>query len=192
MQRWQGFTLIELLVVLALVAFLAFITLPMATGWIRNAQLERDFAGIQQALGTTKALAMRNSTAAAATDVAAVFVPASTLCRANDTLVIYQRGVPDSADLASCARVSPVASNNKPIYSMGQDVAITFGANNQAFCGAAFDARGSLRLCRGVNCATCDIAFDPRTSTGALKVSISGADAMNDPDHDQTQLIRAF
>lgn len=192
MERIRGFTLIELLVVLAMVAFLAFITVPMATGWIRNAQLERDFAGIQQALGTTKALAMRNSTATAAVDAAAAFIPASILCRASDTLVIFQRGVPNSADLASCARLSPVASNNKPIYRMGQDVAITFGVNNQAFCGAAFDARGSLRLCQGANCATCDITFDPRTNTGALKVAISGADSTSDPDHDQTQLIKAF
>jgi prepilin-type N-terminal cleavage/methylation domain-containing protein len=192
MQRVRGFTLIEILVVLAMVAFLAFMTVPMATGWIRNAQLERDFAGIQQALGTAKALAMRNSSAAGAVDAAGAFVPAVALCRAKDTLIIYQRGVPNSADQASCNRVSPVASNNKPIYSMGQDVAITFGANNLAFCGAAFDARGSLRLCRGVDCTSCDLTFDPTTNAGALKVAISGADATTDPDHDQTQLIRAF
>lgn len=185
----QGFSLIELLVVLAVVAFLAFISAPLATGWIRNAQLERDFAGIQRALSTTKSLAMRNVTGTPAQG--AVFVATAALCRANDTLIIYQRGIPAPTDLASCNRVSAVAAENKPLYSMGQDVAITFGANNQAFCGAVFDARGSVRLCSGANCTTCDTTFDPRAS-GALKVSISGADATSDPNSDQTQLIRAF
>ncbi|RYZ95266.1 MAG: type II secretion system protein, partial [Moraxellaceae bacterium] len=78
MNRKLGFSLIELLVVLAVVAFLAFVTVPLATGWIRNAQLEKDFAGLQRALGTAKALAMRNSTGAASSE------PVAVLCRSGD------------------------------------------------------------------------------------------------------------
>jgi prepilin-type N-terminal cleavage/methylation domain-containing protein len=182
--KWmRGFTLIELLVVMAIVAFLAFVTVPLAIGWIRNAQLEKDFAGIQRALGTTKALAMRNIGAAKAGE------PAAVLCRSGVQLIIYQAGVPAGA-VASCTRVSATAANNKPVYGMGQDVAITFGANNQAFCGAQFDARGSMRLCQGANCATCDVAFNPETN-GGLKVLITGADAV-DVNNDQTQSIRTF
>lgn len=187
MNMKQGFTLIELVVVLAIVAFLVVLSVPLASAWIRNAQLERDYAGIARALSTTKSLAMRNFTGSAAQGV---FTPTAALCRANDTLVIFQRGVPNTTDQASCSRLSPTASNNKSAYTMGQDVAITFGANNQAFCGAVFDARGSMRLCSGANCATCETNFDPRDA-GALKVVVSGADASTS-NSDQTQFIRAF
>ncbi len=186
----RGFSLVELLVVLAIVAMLALVSAPLATGWIRNAQLERDFAGIQRALSTTKSLAMRNITGAAGQ--AAAFVPAAALCRAGETLIIVQRGVPNPNDEANCNRVVPASVNNKPVYSMGQDVVITFGSNNQAFCGAAFDARGSVRMCRGANCSTCDVIFDPRSNSGALKVTVIGADTTSDPSNDQSQLIRAF
>jgi prepilin-type N-terminal cleavage/methylation domain-containing protein len=180
----RGFTLIELLVVLAIVAFLAFVTVPLASGWIRNAQLEKDFAGIQRALGTTKALAMRNL------NNAKVGVATAVLCLSGVQLIVYQSEVPAGA-AASCARIDPIAANNKPLYSLGQDVTITFGATNQAFCGAQFDARGTMRLCQGANCATCDITFNPDTN-GGLKVQINGADTNLDDAHDQSQFIRAF
>lgn len=180
-----GFTLIELLVVLAVVAFLAFATVPLASGWIRNAQLERDFAGVQRALGTAKALAMRNAQGVSA----AGFTPTAVLCRLNTSLLIYQLDQPNKNDAASCSRA---AASDKPVHSLGQDVSITFGANNQAFCGAQFDARGSVRLCQGANCATCDLSFDPRLDSGAIKVTVAGADATADASKDQTQLIRAF
>jgi prepilin-type N-terminal cleavage/methylation domain-containing protein len=186
--RAQGFTLIELLVVLAIVAFLVFATAPLASGWIRNAQLDRDFAGVQRALGTTKALAMRNAQGAAAENPAGFF-PTAVLCRTDVNLVIFQRAIPNPNDLASCSRL---AAGDKPVHRLGQDVAITFGATNQVFCGAQFDVRGSVRLCRGANCATCDITFDPRNDSGALKVTVTGADAMDDASKDQNQLIRAF
>ncbi|HEY6529330.1 MAG TPA: type II secretion system protein [Cellvibrionaceae bacterium] len=188
--RVRGFTLIELLVVLAIVAFLAFATAPLASGWIRNAQLDKDFAGVQRALGTTKALAMRNAQGAAAEDPAATgFYPTAVLCRSDVNLVIFQRDIPNPNDLASCSRVG---TSDKPVHRLGQDVAITFGATNLAFCGAQFDVRGSVRLCRGANCTTCDLTFDPRTDSGALKISVTGADATDDASKDQNQLIRAF
>lgn len=181
----NGFTLIELLVVLAVVAFLAFVTVPLASGWLRNAQLERDFAGVQRALGTAKALAMRNPQAVST----ASFTPTAALCRSGTSLLIYQLDQPNKNDPANCSRV---AASDKPVHSLGQDVSITFGADSKAFCGAQFDARGSVRLCRGANCTTCDLTFDPRLDSGAIKVSVLGADATTDASKDQTQLIRAF
>ncbi|RYZ83456.1 MAG: hypothetical protein EOO68_32955 [Moraxellaceae bacterium] len=78
---------------------------------------------------------------------------------------------------------------------MGQDVSITFG-NNRAFCGARFDARGTVTLCDGVGCNNCTTAFDPATG---LSVTIAGADSFKDPNdatksnpNDQTNTIRAF
>jgi len=180
-----GFTLIELIVVLAVVAFLAFVTVPLASGWIRNAQLERDFAGVQRALGTAKALAMRNAQGVAAGG----FTPTAVLCRVDTSLLIYQLDQPNKNDPASCSRA---LASDKPVHRLGQDVSITFGANNQAFCGAQFDARGRVRFCQGANCATCDLLFDPRLDSGALKVAVAGADATADASKDQTQLIRAF
>ncbi|HEY6529335.1 MAG TPA: type II secretion system protein [Cellvibrionaceae bacterium] len=189
MNRKQGFSLIELLVVLAVVAFLAFVTVPLATGWIRNAQLEKDFAGLQRALGTAKALAMRNSTGAIADDAAANAAFTATrvtvaLCRRGQDLFVY------NVAAATCA-----LTGGTPIYHMGQDVAITFG-NQQAFCGALFDARGRVRLCTGTDCTTCSTSFDP--STG-LTVRITGADTFSDPTdatqsdpNDQANTIRAF
>ncbi len=181
----RGFTLVELLVVVALVAFLAFVTAPLASGWLRNAQLERDFAGVQRALGTAKALAMRNAQA----KPSAGFTPTAVLCRLEESLLIYQVDQPNKNDTASCSRA---ALSDKPVHRLGQDVSISFGASSKAFCGAQFDARGSVRLCQGANCATCDLTFDPRLDSGAIKVAVAGADTTTDASKDQTQLIRAF
>ena len=49
MQRARGFSLIELCSGSGGGGVLAFVTVPLASGWIRNAQLERDFAGLQRA-----------------------------------------------------------------------------------------------------------------------------------------------
>jgi|GEM_PF-3262214 len=190
MQRARGFSLIELLVVLAVVAFLAFVTVPLASGWIRNAQLEKDFAGVQRALGTTKALAMRNSTGADSGVASAV------LCRSGQDLFIFQRTGTTPATAAACSRLALLTPADRPVYHMGQDVAITFGNNNQAFCGASFNSRGAVSLCQGADCSTCTLPFDPATG---LSVVVTGADTLRDPNNannadpnDQSNIIRAF
>ena len=131
MQRAEAFSLIELLVVLV-VAFLAFVTVPLASGWIRNAQLERDFAGLQRALGTTKALAMRNSTGADSGVTKCGALPL------GKGLFMFQRTGTTPGDSRRLHSPKFTAPADQPIYRMGQDVAITFGNNNQAFCGASF------------------------------------------------------
>lgn len=201
MNRSQGFSLVELLVVLAVVAFLAFITAPLATSWIRNAQLERDFAGVQRALGTAKALAMRNSNGVAASDnvAANAAFPAEVvtvaLCRSGDDLFVAA-SPPAPAAPVNCAEAAwNRLPTGRPIYHMGQDVAITF-SNQKNFCGALFDARGRVRLCEGNPCTTCTTAFDSATG---LSVLIAGADSFKDAadsnksdPKDQSNIIRAF
>lgn len=202
MKRTLGFSLVELLVVLAVVAFLAFVTVPLASGWIRNAQLEKDFAGLQRALGNAKALAMRNATGSAAPENIPPNSPfasdniAAVLCRKGDNLFLAT-----AADLPAANRSCADANWNninagaRPFYRMGQDVAISFG-NQIAFCGAYFDARGRVRLCQGNPCTTCTTAFDPATG---LSVVVAGADTTQDPNNanrpdpnDQSNTIRAF
>ncbi len=203
MKRTLGFSLVELLVVLAVVAFLAFVTVPLASGWIRNAQLEKDFAGLQRALGTAKALAMRNATGIEAPNS---FLPNAPLPGANIAAVLCRKG--DNLFLASAADL-PVAANRscadanwnsiaagaRPFYRMGQDVAITFG-NQIAFCGAYLDVRGRAKLCQGNPCTTCTTSFDPATG---LRVVVAGADTTQDPNNanrpdpnDQSNTIQAF
>lgn len=203
MNRELGFSLVELLVVLAVVAFLAFVTAPLASGWIRNAQLEKDFAGVQRALGTTKALAMRNSQGMAAGENPApntAFPAASiaaALCRKGDG--IYVASAPTTPLNCSGSDWNNKDKGAKPLYQMGQDVSITFG-NNTAFCGALFDVRGRVRLCSGDPCTTCNSSFDPTTG---INLVVKGADVFKDPaaadketaksdPKDQTNIIRAF
>ena len=188
MKPESGFSLIELLVVLAIVAFLAFVTVPLASGWIRNAQLERDFAGIQRALGLAKALAMRNSTGAAVNTLPAAATATAAICRRNQDIFIYQI-VPAGANPQQNADCTRAGGN--PVYHMGDNVAITY--NNQAICGAQFDGRGRLRLCQGAACNNCTLAFNPDVG---LVVDVTGADntgATNaDEKNDQSRFIRAF
>lgn len=201
MNRSRGFSLIELLVVLVVVAFLAFLTAPLATSWIRNAQLEKDFAGVQRALGAAKALAMRNSAGIAAADntPAAAAFPAeavtAALCRSGDDLFVAAS--PSADKPVSCAEDKwNRLPTGRPVYHMGQDVAITFGSTKN-FCGALFDARGRVRLCEGTApCTSCATSFDPATG---LRLVITGADSFSDttdsskPDpKDQSNIIRAF
>lgn len=197
MSRNRGFSLIELLVVLAVVAFLAFVTVPLASGWIRNAQLEKDFAGLQRALGTAKALSMRNSKGVSASMAAAdqPFLPAEVtvaMCRKGDDLFVAS--APTAPLKCTDEDWNNLNKGAKPIYKMGQDVAITFG-NQKTFCGALFDSRGRVRLCEGNPCS-CTSSFDP--STG-LSVVITGADTFKDSNDanksdpkDQSNIIRAF
>lgn len=198
--------MVELLVVLAVVAFLAFVTAPLASGWIRNAQLEKDFAGVQRALGTAKALAMRNGTgmrvpekiniseAIKAENIAAI------LCRKGVNIFVASAAdLPANKRTCADADWNNIEKGAKPFYKMGQDVKIAFG--NEEFCGAHFDARGRVRMC-DKTCTTCTATFDP--STG-LSVEVKGADTYkvaaptaadsgntkSDPK-DQTHIIQAF
>ena len=206
MKYKQGFSLVELLVVLAVVAFLAFVTAPLASGWIRNAQLEKDFAGVQRALGTAKALAMRNGTGMSAPENIAVNQAieannrAAIVCRKENNLFLAS-AVDLSENKRTCADAdwNDIKNGAKPFYKMGQDVSIAFG--NKKFCGAHFDSRGRVRLC-DESCTTCTASFEP--STG-LSVVVKGADTFKDPaataaekesnkldPKDQTTIIRAF
>lgn len=84
----RGFSLIELLVVLALLAFLLMLAVPFASTWGDKTKLQDAAQLLQQGIGRTKALALRNKTGMTNDQAAAKLCLKNN--EDNDRLELYQ------------------------------------------------------------------------------------------------------
>jgi prepilin-type N-terminal cleavage/methylation domain-containing protein len=140
-----GFTLIELMVTLALVAFLAMVSLPFTSEWISSHRMNQAETLLRSAVAKAKAEAMKNSHALA---MPGLLEPAVTTALCWDPgsrrLALWAR-LSDGA-FQPCTEASP--GNAEKIASWDTPSGVTLLRNANAaqpvFVGVCFDSRGTF------------------------------------------------
>lgn len=155
----SGFSLIELLITIALIAFLAFMALPMTAAWIDGPDVDRSQAGFAKAYTLAKNIAIREGAAQSPNGAT------SALCVVADgegnrrVTVRKQTGEVGNANRlpANCS------GGGDEVYSqeIAKNVAIKYGALATDFICACFTSKGAIAPVAGTtNCGAADNCID--------------------------------